>query len=113
MGYPITHQTQNKQMNNSASITIPMIATIHKKVASHPILNKGKDSIVIDKGAIYTFSISENQKNNTKINITTTNLGEWEDKLRKYYSISIDTPLLIFKIDVFEEGIKNLKFKKS
>ena len=70
------------------------------------ITGDGKDSVVQDKGATYTFTTTENQRNNENSNTTTINLGDCEDKLRNYYSIPKQNPLLIFKIDVVEEGLK-------
>ena len=70
------------------------------------ITTNKKDSIVKDKGATYTFTTSEIQNNNNNNKISIIKLGECENKLRYHYNIPEEIALLIFKIDVFEEGLK-------
>ena len=47
----------------------------------------------------------EYQKNSNN-NVTSVELGECERKLRDYYKIPDDEILVIFKVEIFEEGIK-------
>ena len=65
-----------------------------------------ENSTVKDKGATYSFTTTENQKNSENSNVSTINLGDCEYKLRAFYSIPDEIPLLIFKIDVYEEGLQ-------
>ena len=103
--------------NIEADVTIEekeiLISAFQEKIANGGlddlignITNKKTDSIVRDNGATYTFTTSENQNNNENNNITTIKLGDCENKLRFYYDIPEQIPLLIFKIDVYEEGLK-------
>ena len=68
------------------------------------IVESGNESIIQDKRGNYTLSNTVIQKNNENYNVTAINLGECEDKLRQYYFIDKEIPLLVFKIDIFEEG---------
>ena len=45
-----------------------------------------------------------NQKNNEYTNISSIYLGECESILRNHYNISDNIPLLILKLDIYEEG---------
>ena len=54
----------------------------------------------------FTLTTSENQKNNTKGNITTINLGKCETLLRNYYNISNESKLFMKKMDITQEGMK-------
>jgi hypothetical protein len=64
-----------------------------------------KDLTVENDGAIYQITSSDNQKSKKYNNISTLKLGECENKLKSYYNISKDESLLIFKVDVYEEGL--------
>ena len=64
-----------------------------------------KDLILKYDNFIYQITSTENQNINDYDNISTIKLGECENKLKEYYNISKDEPLLIFKIDIYEEGI--------
>ena len=66
---------------------------------------KKEDLIIVQGNAIYTLTTSDNQKNNKQKNESTIYLGECENKLKEHYkNININDPLLIFKIDIFEDG---------
>ena len=56
---------------------------------------------------IYQITSTYNQKNQNKNNnkISTIILGECENKLKEYNNINKDIPLLIFKVDFYEEGM--------
>ena len=64
-----------------------------------------KDIVYEENGISIQLTTTDNQNNNEYYNISTISLGECEDKLKEYYQIEKDLPLLIFKIDVFEEGL--------
>ena len=51
-----------------------------------------------------TFTTTQNQKNNSKSNVTTINLGECETLLRKFYNISDEQPLYMKKIEVVKKA---------
>ena len=53
-----------------------------------------------------TLTTAENQKNSTDKNVTTIDLGDCEDILRKHYKLSSNDTLFIKKIDVVQEGMK-------
>ena len=55
---------------------------------------------------VYIISTTNNQNNKIYDNVSLIKLGECENKLRNTYTnINKDEPLLIFKIDYFEEGL--------
>ena len=60
-------------------------------------------SSIKDKNSIN--SPEDNQNKNKASNVSTILLGECENKLRSFYNISENEPLLIFKIDEYEEGL--------
>ncbi len=64
------------------------------------------DYILQDNDAIYQITSSDNQNNNEYNNISSILLGDCEQKLKDHYKIDKDEPLIIFKIDIKEEGLK-------
>ena len=68
-----------------------------------PDVIAGNDIVIKDKDINVQITTTENQKNNNYNDLTSIDLGECEEKLRKYYSISYDTPLVIFKVDSYNE----------
>ena len=64
-----------------------------------------KDIIIDDIDIIYQITSSENQNNNEYDNVSKILLGDCEEKLKKQHGISQDESLIIFKIDVHEEGL--------
>ena len=69
--------------------------------------NEGEknDLVIQDDNNVYQITFTDNQDSNKNDNISIIKLGECENKLREFYNISEDEPLLIFKIDVYEEGL--------
>ena len=67
--------------------------------------NSLDESIEVEKIKI-TLSTTQNQKNNTKNNITLIDIGECETLLRKYYNLSDNQLLYMKKIDIIQDGIK-------
>ena len=62
------------------------------------IIEKNQDLVYQDDG--FTFQIISNLNHNNSINnISSLDLGECENKIKKYYNISKNEPLIIFKID--------------
>jgi hypothetical protein len=70
------------------------------------VTNKEKQDLTVDyKDAIYQITSSDNQNNKIYNNISTIKLGECENKLKRYYNLSQNENLLIFKVDIYEEGL--------
>ena len=71
------------------------------------ITNKNKEDIILyENNIIYEITSSYNQNNKEYKNISTIDLGECENILKKQYNIDENETLLIFKIDYFLEGLK-------
>ena len=68
-------------------------------------LTNGKDLLIEDENAVYQITTTGNQNNAKYDNISKINLGECESRLKKYYKINEKEPLLIFKIDFYQEGL--------
>ena len=70
------------------------------------IIEKQKDDLLVDEKDIkYQITSTYNQNNNEYINISTIKLGECESLLRLENEISNNITLLIFKIEILEEGL--------
>ena len=69
-------------------------------------LEKGEDYTRKIGKISFTLTTTENQKNNTKDNITAIDLGECETLLRNYYNISNESKLFMKKMDITQEGMK-------
>ena len=72
---------------------------------SNNIEKQKEDLIANENGITYQITSTYNQKNNEYINISSINLGECETKLRIYYHINNNITLLIFKVEIKEEGL--------
>jgi len=68
-------------------------------IINNTIIKNKEDLIEKENDVIYQLTSSENQKNNEYINISTLNLNECENILKKYYNISENDSLIIFKLD--------------
>ena len=66
---------------------------------------QGEDDLVIETNNIIYQIISTNNSNNKNKNISIISLGECENKLKSYYNMSEKESLIIFKIDIYEEGL--------
>ena len=95
--------TDDNQTNN--------INNIKKAIEDHSldflldnITNGGNDITVNEKNIKYQISSSRNQNNDNNENISNIKIGNCENKLKEKYNISLDIPLLIFKLDVDMEG---------
>jgi len=66
---------------------------------------KKPELITVQENAIFALTTLDNQKNYILKNESTIYLGECENKLKEHYkNININDPLLIFKIEIFEDG---------
>jgi len=72
------------------------------------LLNKtnenNKGLVIKDERTVYQIVSTENQNNCREDNISIVELGECEIELRKHHNISKKDSLLIFKMDIYEEG---------
>jgi len=66
-----------------------------------------KDLIIKDDNLVYQITSTSNQNNNKNSNISSIILGECEKTLRSAYNINDSLPLLIFKIDYFQQYYSN------
>ena len=69
-------------------------------------IDNGEDDVFVEDNMHITLTNTQNQKNNTNINMTNIDLGECEILLRKVYNLSDKEPIYMKKIDVFQEGMK-------
>ena len=95
--------TEDNQINN--------INNIKKAIGDNSIyflldnITQGGNDITIKESNIkYQISSSWNQNNNNDKNISNIRLGKCENILKEKYNISLDIPLLIFKLDIDMEG---------
>ena len=68
------------------------------------VIDNNNDLLTKEKNVVYQITSSDNQNKNEYTNISTIQLGKCEEKLRQTYHIDNKIPLLILKIDNFEEG---------
>ena len=99
-----------KPINNENDFSIKISNELEKGNLNdfiNIIEKENKDIIIIDndKNIIYQLTSSYNQRNNIYNNISSINLGVCETKLKLYYNITTDTPLLILKMDIYEKGL--------
>ena len=70
------------------------------------LINGTKQDLIAEyKDITYQITTSANQNNGTYNNISTINLGDCEEKLKKIYHIDKNLPLIILKIDYKMEGL--------
>ena len=72
-------------------------------------IDNGEDEVIKAEKVTVTFTTSQNQINNINKNVTSIDLGECENLLRKEYNISSNKKLYIKKIDIAQEGMKTKK----
>ena len=64
-------------------------------------LNNNEDYVQNENNLTLQLTTSDNQKNNSNKNISTIDLGECEDELKRIYNINETLPLIILKIDYY------------
>ena len=77
------------------------------KLIANVLEGDKKDLIIEDDNLVYQITSTSNQNNNAYSNISKIILGECENILRSAYNISSNLPLLIFKIDYFQQYYSN------
>ena len=73
------------------------------EIISNVIMNDKKDLVIKDENTLFQLTSSDNQNNNQNNNISSIILGECENILKKKYKIDENQPLLILKIDYFQQ----------
>ena len=70
------------------------------------VTNGQKDDLILEESNIvYQITTSDNQNRKIYKTISTIKLGKCEENLKNYYNITSNETLLIFKIDIYEEGL--------
>ena len=72
-------------------------------------IDKGNDQIINANKILITFTSTENQRNNIESNMSTIDLGNCEDLLRKYYNLTNNQTIYMKKIDIIQEELKTKK----
>ena len=98
--------------NKDPTVKDDMINIIRSELLNHTmdeilkdvISGKKTDLITVQGNSIFILTTSDNQMNNKLKNESTIYLGECEYNLKQHYNISFNETLLIFKIDLFENG---------
>ena len=96
---------QTAQDNIIQSIKTDLSSGNLMSILSNVINGSKEDFILDDKDAIYQITSSDNQNNNEHENISSILLGDCETKLKQENNINEDESLIIFKIDILEEGL--------
>ena len=98
--------TEENQINN--------INRIKNAIEEHSIdylldnITNGGDDIIIEEANIkYQLSSSWNQNYKNNENLSNIRIGNCENILKEKYNISLDEPLIIFKLDINMEGYKS------
>ena len=102
-----------KGRNNSKIIKINIINNIRNDIVKgkldtllSKIKNDTKEDIeIFEEDITYQITSSYNQNNKKYENISIITFTKCEKKLRSYYDIKDNETLIIFKIDVYEEGL--------
>ena len=63
-------------------------------------IDKGNDQIINANKILITFTSTDNQRNNIESNMSTIDLGNCEDLLRKYYNLTNNQTIYMKKIDI-------------
>ena len=94
--------TQNFILNISSELKDNSLYNILNNVTNE----YKKDIIIKGNNIIYEITSSYNQKNKEYKNISSIDLGECENILKREYKIDNNETLIIFKIDYYIEGLK-------
>ena len=102
-----------KAKNNTINKIIDRINSIREDITNgnldlllENVTNNQKSDVEIFEGDIvYQITSTFNQNNNQYDNISIIKLKECEEKLKYYYKIDEDESLIIFKVDIYVEGL--------
>ena len=70
------------------------------------ILDGENDFVLETNEVIYQIITTNNKNNNQYRNVSLISLGKCEDVLRDHYNINENIPLIIFKSDIYKEGLQ-------
>ena len=109
----INYFTNLCKIKDNVTTLDDIIRKIRNEINNHNLdqlinffIEKQKEDLLANENDIkYQITSTYNQKNKKYNNISTINLGECETKIRLQHNICNDTTLLIFKIDIKEEGL--------
>ena len=102
-----------KAINNSLSVKTKIINNIRESIKSGNLSsllsnvtgNNKTDIEIFDKDIIYQITSTFNQENYIYDNISVINLIDCENTLKSTNNIDPDEDLIIFKVDLYEEGL--------
>ena len=69
-------------------------------------IKDGNDYIILDSDTTFQLTSSDNQNNYEYNNISSIILGDCENIIKQKYGINDDETLIIFKVDIINEGLK-------
>ena len=102
------YNNDNNNMKEKDDIVSYIRELISKGRLDSILLNKtnenNKGVVIKDESTVYQIVSTENQNNSREDNISIIELSECENDLRSHYNISKKDSLLIFKMDIYEEG---------
>ena len=98
-----------KIQNNNPEVVNDMINNIKKSLLGGPLNSLVSDDfsglVINENNIIYSITREKEQDINNNGNISIVQLNECETILRDIYNIDKNDSLIIFKLDVFEEGL--------
>ena len=103
-----SNNNDNNNMEEKDAIVSNIRELISKGGLDSILLNmtneNNKGVVIKDENTVYQIVSTENQNNSKEDNISIVDLGECEKDLRSHHNISKKDSLLIFKMDIYEEG---------
>ena len=96
----------NEKKKNNLNLIENLLSDPSINSTLDSIINGGKDYTLSNNETIIQLTTTENQRNSKNHNISTINLGECEDTLKRIYNINPNKSLLILKKDTFVVGSK-------
>ena len=98
-------QTDKLKQNNINNIKNAISIHSIDSLLDNILIENGEDIMIFEEGIKYQITSTLNQKINNYKNVSTINLGDCENILKTKYNISKNESLLIFKLDIFKEGL--------
>ena len=107
INYESKEETNNEQVNKE--VEDKALQNIQEELIESfdtSEIDEGENIVIKLKDSIVTISTTENQKKEETKNVSTIDLGECENKIKKEYNIPKNKSLYIFKLDINQEGYK-------
>jgi len=104
--YDLLNEILNEKRNNNINYIENIFSDSSINSILDNIINGDKDITISNNDTLIQITSTDNQRNNKNDNISTINLGECENTLKRIYKIDPDKSLLILKIDNFIIGSK-------